>query len=72
VTEIKTIFEPWQIAEFFETPRRLGVLGHVADEEGHELLRKELDESEKLREDARNLMMFEWARELLLEGESQL
>jgi hypothetical protein len=72
VTEIKTIFEPWQIAQFFETPRRLGVLGHTADEEGHELLRKQLDESDKVREDARNLMMFEWARELLLEGEGQL
>jgi len=67
VSRIKSIFEPWQIAEFFETPRRLGVLGHVADEEGHRTLRSQLDESQKVREDARNLMLFEWARELLMD-----
>lgn len=33
-------------------------------------LRTQLDESEKLEEDARNLMLFEWARELLLEDEA--
>jgi len=69
ITRIKRIFEPWQMAEFFETPRRLGALGHVADEEGHEMLRSQMEESEKVREDARNMMLFEWARELLLEGE---
>jgi len=68
IARTKSLFEPWRIAEFFATPRRLGVLGHTADEEGHEALRSQLDESEKLREDARNLMLFEWARELLLEG----
>ncbi len=31
------------------------------------MLRSQMDESEKVREDARNLMLFEWARELLLE-----
>lgn len=67
IARIKSIFEPWQIAEFLETPRRLGVLGHVADEEGHRTLRSQLDESQKVREDARNLMLFEWARELLVE-----
>ena len=67
IARIKSIFEPWQIAEFFETPRRLGALGHVADEEGHRTLRSQLDESQKVREDARNLMLFEWARELLME-----
>ncbi|MCX5685643.1 MAG: hypothetical protein NT049_18450, partial [Planctomycetota bacterium] len=67
IARIKATFEPWRIAEFFETPRRLGALGHTADEEGHELLRSQLDESEKVREDARNLMLFEWARELLME-----
>ena len=69
VAKIKRIFEPWQIAEFFETPRRLGALGHTADEEGHELFRSQVEESENLREDARNLMLFEQAREWLLEDE---
>jgi len=71
VAKIRRIFEPWQIAEFFETPRRLGVLGHVADEEGHKVLRSQVEESENLREDARNLMLFEWARELLIGDEEQ-
>jgi len=69
IAKIQEIFEPWQLAEFFETPRRLGVFGHTTDEEGHELLRSQLDESEKAREDARNLMLFEWARELLMEDD---
>ena len=32
------------------------------------LNRSQLDESEKVREDVRNLILFEWARELLLEN----
>lgn len=35
VAEIKNLFEPWRITEFFETPRRLGALGHASDESGH-------------------------------------
>ena len=58
-----------QIAEFFETPRRLGALGHTADEKGHELFRSQVEETENLREDARNLMLFEQAREWLMGGE---
>jgi len=71
VAKIKKIFEAWQIAEFFETPRRLGALGHAADQVGHEMLRSQMEESEKVREDARNLMLFEWARELLVEDKEQ-
>jgi len=67
IAKIKDIFEPWQIAEFLETPRRLGALGHTADEEGHRLFRSQVEESENLRDDARNLMLFEQAREWLLE-----
>ena len=67
IAKIKEIFEPWQIAEFFETPRRLGALGHTGDEEAHKALRSQVDESENLREDARNLLLFERARESLLE-----
>ena len=69
VTEILTIFEPHQLAEYLETPRRLGVLGHTASEEGHRMLRAELDEAERIQEDARNLMLLEWAKELLLDEE---
>ena len=67
VSEIKGLFEPLQLAEFLNTPRRLGALGHASTEEGHELLRAEWTEEERLREDARNLRLVEWAKELLLE-----
>ena len=67
IGKIKEIFEQWHIAEFLETPRRLGALGHTADREGHELFRSQVDESENLREDARNLMLLEWARQLLMD-----
>lgn len=67
VAEIKTTFEPWQLAEYLDTPRRLGALGHASTEEGHRMLREGLDESEKAREDASRLTMLEWAKELLLD-----
>lgn len=69
VAEIKALFEAWQFADFLNTPRRLGALGHASTEEGHRMLREALDESEKAREDARNLVLLEWAKELLLESE---
>ena len=59
VAEIKALFEPGQLAEFLTTPRRLGALGHVASEQVHRMFREELDESQKVREDARNLTLLE-------------
>ena len=70
IAEIKRLFESWKIAEFLETPRRLGALGHVADYEGHEMFRMQVDDADNVREDARNLRLLEWARELLLGQES--
>jgi hypothetical protein len=67
VAEIKALFEPLQLAEFLNTPRRLGALGHVATEKAHQLFREQLDEQQRVREDARNLTLLEWARELLLD-----
>jgi len=67
VAEIKGIFETWKLAEFLNTPRRLGALGHATTEEGHRLLTAEWSEEERIRQDARNLMLLEWAKELLLE-----
>ncbi len=71
VAEILSVFEPHQLAEYLNTPRRLGALGHVASEETHQMFRAELDESEKAREDASNLMLLEWAKELLLDERRQ-
>jgi hypothetical protein len=70
IAKINETFEPWRIAQFLEAPRRLGALGHTADEEGHKLYRNQLDESENLREDSRNLILFEQAREWLLEDQA--
>jgi hypothetical protein len=66
VAAIKSLFEPWKLAQFLKTPRRLGTLGHTASEEEHRMLRRDMTESERAREDARNLMLFSWAEELLL------
>src|SRR5258708_20138480 len=51
VAEIKAMFEPWQLADFLNTPRRLGALGHASTEEGHRLLREAMEQSERVRED---------------------
>jgi len=71
VAEILSIFEPHQLAEYLNTPRRLGALGHVASEETHRMFRAELDDSEKAREHARDLLLLEWAKELLLDERRQ-
>lgn len=67
IARVKEIFRPWEIAEFFGTPRRLGALGHVSDEQAHQAFRAQMEDSELLREDTRNLLLFEQAREWLLE-----
>lgn len=67
IAEVKAIFQPWQIAEFFGTPRRLGALGHAADEDAHQAFRTQMEDSEHLREDTHNLLLFECVREWLLD-----
>jgi len=69
VAGIKSIFEPWQLADFLNTPRRLGALGHASTELGHLLLTAEWEEKQHAQEDAKNLILLEWAKELLLETE---
>jgi len=65
---IKSLFDTWQIATFVKTPRHLGALGHVASDESHRMFREAMEESERISEDARNLMLLAWAEELLLQG----
>lgn len=67
VAEIQSIFDPDQLDEYLNTPRRLGALGHAADEGTHRAFRAEMDDAEKTQEDARNLMLLEWAKEWLLD-----
>ncbi|MEQ1828728.1 MAG: hypothetical protein ABL921_22385 [Pirellula sp.] len=65
--EIKSIFEQWQLKDFFDSPLRFGALGYATDEATYEALRAPMDKSELIREDTRNLLLLEAARELLLE-----
>lgn len=67
VAEIRALFESWKLAEFLNTPRRLGPMGHTISEEGQRAFREQMTEEEQNREDARNLMLLEWAKELLME-----
>jgi hypothetical protein len=70
VAEIKGIFEPWQIAEFLRRSRRLEALAH-ADGEAAWTSPESDQEWEKVRPDATNQKLLEWAKELLLEEAGQ-
>ena len=72
VAAIKDIFEPWQLAEYLDAPRRLGDLGHDADEEAHLAFRSQMGDKEIVQEDARNFRLVEWAKNLLVEDGSGL
>lgn len=67
VAEINGIFELWKLSEFLNMPCRLGALGHATTEEGHRLLTADWTEEERIRQDARKLILLEWAKELLLD-----
>ena len=49
--------------------RRVARGGRRVSDERHEMLRGQMEESEKVREDTRNWMRFEWAGELLVEDD---
>ncbi|MFH1038035.1 MAG: hypothetical protein V1789_05135 [PVC group bacterium] len=36
ITEIKSIFQPWEISEYLENVKRVGALGHVCTDEEYE------------------------------------
>ena len=40
VAEIKAIFEPGELSEYFRTTRRFGALGHAADDEQFATMRE--------------------------------
>ena len=39
ITEIKEIFEPWEIKEYLESVERVGPLGHVCTDDQYETFR---------------------------------
>jgi hypothetical protein len=66
VAEVKTIFEPWQLAEYLETARQTGPFDPDAyeDEDPEDV---EMDRQEDIERSARDLLLIERAREWLLE-----
>jgi len=71
VAEIKTIFEPWQLAEFLKTARQTEPFDpSLYDEDEDEDIDPEVIEMERrndLRRSAADLLLVERAREWLLE-----
>jgi hypothetical protein len=70
VAEIKTIFEPWQLAEYLETARQSEPFGpSVYEEEDAETV--EWERQSEIRRSAIDLLLVERAREWLLEDVEQ-
>ncbi len=66
VAEIRSIFEPWQIAQYLETARQTGPFDpSLYDEEPPEVVEEE--RREDIRRCAADLLLVERAREWLLE-----
>ena len=40
ISEIKSIFQPWEISEYLENVKRVGALGHVCTDEEYEEFKK--------------------------------
>ncbi len=67
VAEIKTIFEPWQLAGYLETARQTEPFDQTLyDEDDPEVV--EVDRREDIQRSARDLMLVERARDWLLAG----
>jgi hypothetical protein len=68
VDEIKTIFEPWKLAEHLETARQSEPFDpSVCEDEDAEMI--ELERQCEISRSASDLLLVERARELLLEGD---
>ncbi len=68
VTEIKTIFEPWQLAEFLKTARQTEPFDpDLYEGEDPEVI--EMERRNDLRQSANDLLLVEQARAWLLGGE---
>jgi hypothetical protein len=71
VAEIRTIFEPWQLAEYLETARQTEPFDPDLDDEDEDPEIVEMERQEDIRRSARDLLLVEQAREWLL-GEDPL
>ena len=66
VVEIRTIFEPWQLAEFLETARQTGSFDPALRDEEATPEDVEMDRQEEIARSARDLLLVERARDWLL------
>jgi hypothetical protein len=66
VAEVRTIFEPWQLAESLETARQREPFDRSLYEEDDDPEEIEMDRREDIRRSARDLLLVERAREWLL------
>jgi hypothetical protein len=67
VAHIRTIFEPWQLAEYLETARQSGPFDPSLYDEDDDPEDIELDRRDDLRRSARDLLLVEQAKGWLLE-----
>jgi len=65
ITEIKAIFQPWELQHYLENVRRVGALGHVCTDEEYARYR-EMDARDDPVAAAENILLLERAKELLL------
>ena len=69
VAEIRTIFEPWQLAEFLQTARGTEPFDPGLYDEDEDPEDVEMHRQDDIRRSARDLLLVERAREWLLEGD---
>lgn len=70
VAEIRTIFQPSEIRAYLEGVHRVGPLGHVCDDETYEQMRDAGAVDEDPVEWAREILLVERVKKLLLRDES--
>ena len=66
VAEIRSIFQPYEIAEYLKTVKRVGALGHALKDEEYEQFRH-CDGADNVVEGAQNVLLLEQAAKLLLD-----
>jgi hypothetical protein len=66
VAEIKSIFQPYEIAEYFRTVTRVGAFGHIMGDEEYEEFRH-ADDSDNIVEGAETILRLEQAKKLLVD-----
>jgi hypothetical protein len=71
VAGVKTIFEPWQLAEYLETAQQTEPFDPALDDEDEDPEDVEMDRQEDIQRSAQDLLLVERAREWLLGEDSR-